>query len=602
MDPRAKRIAGAAAAAAALALALVAAVAWRGGCGARGGTAATGPATGGAAPAGGGGGSGVAAGVSPAAPAAPGAARPPGPPFVLEGTVRDALTGEALERADVLALPLARAAAGAAAGPGTGASPGTSAGAGPGTGGGSGGLAATSDDAGRFAFAGLAPGWYRLRPDVDGYHLAEEDEPAVLVRAPAPGVRAPHVELRLVPLAELSGQVIARAGGKPVDGAEVRCAPGASPVDPDAPPDDAPPGVGRARSDGFGRFDVICLPGEVVLLARRDGLANGRSEPVRVGPAGHLGGLVIVLGAGTARDFPPSPPDPPEPDEPAVLRGRVLDPDGRPVATFRVVAAARGGRTAARVFAGATDGRFEMAGLWPGRYNVLASETGAGAGGRAPARAADVALPPGGDTDAGDLVLGPAAAVAGRVTDRATGRPVPGASVTVSGSVGDVAPHLGDDVFSGDDGAYVLDGVLPGKRTIEFSHPAYDHLYQTGVVLEAGTTVKLDVALAPRAKKGAAGAIEYAGIGAVLAKNGPDLVVTEVLDGGPARAAGLLARDVVRTIDGAPTAGMGFTDAIESLRGVAGTTVRLEVVRGTASFVIDVVRAQLAIPPPPDDE
>jgi len=498
----------------------------------------------------------------------------PGELPVLSGLVRDYLTGEPLAGADVLALPEPGGALPAVGGVGPGP----------------GGVSATAGADGRYAFARLAPGWYRLRAASDGYHLPPEQEPTVFVRGTPPPAAA---DIALVPLGQLSGQVVDDKGA-PLAAVEVRCA-----ATEDAP-EDAPPGVGRETSGADGRFDLLCFPGEVVVHARKEGWANGRSEPVRLGPAAHTGGVVIVLAAGKTRDWP-APRADDEPPEPARLAGRVVDGAGAPVGAFRVfVARATGdhGRPHPPVARSvvAPDGRFEIGGLWPGRYNVLA----AGAAALAPARAPGVELAPGGRTDVGDLALLVAGTVAGRVTEAGSGRPVPGVAVTVSGSLGDVAPFLGDDVFTADDGSYTLAGILPGKRSIEFAHPTYNHVVRTGALVGAAEPMRLDVEMTPR--KGPGGTIEYAGIGAVLAMREARLVVDKVLDGAPARAAGLAAGDVVVSIDGRAAAELGFTDAIEALRGIAGTTVRLEIQRAAERFLLDVVRAQLAVAAPADDE
>ena len=76
------------------------------------------------------------------------------------------------------------------------------------------------------------------------------------------------------------------------------------------------------------------------------------------------------------------------------------------------------------------------------------------------------------------------------------------------------------------------------------------------------------------------------------------IVVRQLVLGGPAQQAGLLAGDVITRIDGKPTLGSDFKDMVEHrLRGKAGTHVTLQVKRpGVAKpLSFDLVRRQLAI-------
>jgi carboxyl-terminal processing protease len=71
----------------------------------------------------------------------------------------------------------------------------------------------------------------------------------------------------------------------------------------------------------------------------------------------------------------------------------------------------------------------------------------------------------------------------------------------------------------------------------------------------------------------------FAGVGIEIAVRDDELIVVTPLEGTPAWRAGIQAGDRVVAIDGEPTAGKRFTEAIRRLRGPRGTSVRLTVRR-----------------------
>ena len=76
------------------------------------------------------------------------------------------------------------------------------------------------------------------------------------------------------------------------------------------------------------------------------------------------------------------------------------------------------------------------------------------------------------------------------------------------------------------------------------------------------------------------------------------LLVTQVVEGGPAQKAGLVAGDVIVTIDGKATAGLSTQDESKLLRGPAGTTVNVVVQRKgePATINLAIVRAYIHEP------
>ena len=85
------------------------------------------------------------------------------------------------------------------------------------------------------------------------------------------------------------------------------------------------------------------------------------------------------------------------------------------------------------------------------------------------------------------------------------------------------------------------------------------------------------------------------GIGAVVTRADDGLVLGTLVASGGAAAAGLHPGDVVLRVDGQPVTELGFSDAIQRLRGEEGTSVRLEIRRadGTTATV-DVVRRPIS--------
>jgi C-terminal processing protease CtpA/Prc len=69
--------------------------------------------------------------------------------------------------------------------------------------------------------------------------------------------------------------------------------------------------------------------------------------------------------------------------------------------------------------------------------------------------------------------------------------------------------------------------------------------------------------------------------------------VQNLIPGGPAEVAGLQPGECITAIDGVPTTDGTLADAVEAIRGVAGTSVRLVIERSGASVTMDVVRGNV---------
>ncbi|MCX6372705.1 MAG: S41 family peptidase [Actinobacteria bacterium] len=91
---------------------------------------------------------------------------------------------------------------------------------------------------------------------------------------------------------------------------------------------------------------------------------------------------------------------------------------------------------------------------------------------------------------------------------------------------------------------------------------------------------------------------QYSGIGAALEKGKQGLVITNVFDGSPAEAAGLVPGDVIVTVDGEPTADAAIEASVARIKGKEGTTVKLGIKpkAGGPIETIDVVRRSIEFP------
>ncbi|MGH7194789.1 MAG: S41 family peptidase, partial [Candidatus Saccharimonadales bacterium] len=85
----------------------------------------------------------------------------------------------------------------------------------------------------------------------------------------------------------------------------------------------------------------------------------------------------------------------------------------------------------------------------------------------------------------------------------------------------------------------------------------------------------------------------FSGIGAELGQKSGNLQVIAPIAGTPAAKAGLKAGDLIAAINGKPTAGMNVDEAVNKIRGKAGTKVTLRVIRGGQQLNITIVRQKI---------
>lgn len=90
---------------------------------------------------------------------------------------------------------------------------------------------------------------------------------------------------------------------------------------------------------------------------------------------------------------------------------------------------------------------------------------------------------------------------------------------------------------------------------------------------------------------------QFSGIGAELGKDSDDnLQIIAPISGTPAAQAGIQAQDRITAINGSSTAGMSVDQAVNKIRGPAGTKVTLQIVRGTTPSTLTITRQNITVP------
>jgi hypothetical protein len=138
-------------------------------------------------------------------------------------------------------------------------------------------------------------------------------------------------------------------------------------------------------------------------------------------------------------------------------------------------------------------------------------------------------------------------------------------------------------------GAFVLEGLAPGPRSLLVSAQGYNGRIVSGIDTTGGDATNVNVDLTPT-PPGHDPQIELVGIGAMLSMRHDALVITGLMTGGGAAAAGLVPGDQIATIDGTDVATLGFEGSVEHIRGPEGTSVTLGVQRGDAGVTQVPVR------------
>lgn len=222
------------------------------------------------------------------------------------------------------------------------------------------------------------------------------------------------------------------------------------------------------------------------------------------------------------------------------------------------------------------EGRYELGGLEPREYAISITSHG-----YAPSEPLSVSIPPNSSRVTANFTLSRGGNASGVIVDAETGGPVADAQVSlemVRGQSQTPVPVTARTVTDFN-GRFEIRGLSPGRRSLIVNAEGYHRRMITGLeVSEDGSLGPLDVELSPT-EEGEDPSLELTGIGAVLAPRRTALVVVRVIEEGGAAEVGLRPGDAILWVDGQPVEELGFTGAIERIRGPEGTTVRLNVRR-----------------------
>jgi len=88
---------------------------------------------------------------------------------------------------------------------------------------------------------------------------------------------------------------------------------------------------------------------------------------------------------------------------------------------------------------------------------------------------------------------------------------------------------------------------------------------------------------------------EFAGIGIELTRDGENIKVVTALDDTPASKAGITSGDMIVAIDGTRTQGMPINEAVDRMRGPAGSQVKLTLTHGSEDQSRDVTLSRAVV-------
>lgn len=409
-----------------------------------------------------------------------------------------------------------------------------------------------ADSEGAFALLQVPAGVFRIEVQAAGFGLWRLDRQQVRAG------QTETLDVALSAVQALTG-VVVDDDGHPVGHAlVVKVAPG-DPI--------------LATSDGNGEFMIAAEEEGSQAVAIHGRFAA--SNPVKLVPvAGEVLRLQLQPGA--------------------LMQGMVVDSKAMPVANAQVVVdqaqydgPAVASPTLSPVLTGA-DGRFEIGRIRPGTFSLRAD-----APGKAPGFAKNARAAGGGTTGGLVLTLGAGATIKGRVTGKATGKPVAQARVALlDAAPGQDAAHAMTD----NDGRYEIKGVASGLHSLRVDHPEFRAEMVSGINAPDTGEVVRDISLVV---KQAGEHFAFQGIGAGLQKDGDAVMVRNVMPDTPAAKAGLQAGDRIVSVDRQGVNGMGLPSVIERIRGEEGTTVLIEIDRpGQGRFTLQVARAAVVVKDP----
>jgi len=222
-------------------------------------------------------------------------------------------------------------------------------------------------------------------------------------------------------------------------------------------------------------------------------------------------------------------------------------------------------------------GRYELAGVPPGSYVVQVA-----AHGYAPSETnVEVARGASGPVTT-DFSLARGAKLTGRVVEEGSGQPLERARISVEGYGVEGALSLRYDAITDARGEFTLEGLPTGAVSLHVSADQHHSRIISNIPVRPDATPPRLIELR-KTEAGEEPQVELVGIGAVLAARDDALVLGEVMTGGGAAEAGLVKGDGIVRIDGRPVVELGFTDAVQRIRGPEGSQLVLGVRRASAA-------------------
>jgi hypothetical protein len=407
------------------------------------------------------------------------------------------------------------------------------------------------DAEGAFAAHGFSPGTKLLQALAPGY------SPSQVVQVELRPNKPQRAVLEVLPAKGVGGQVV-NDEGSPLANVRVTVRPGSARsrvaflLD---PPERLTSEEGRFKFNRVPRAPLVITargPGNV--SASRAGVAPGSFDNViRLQPSGAIVGQVTDhLRGEPIRDF--------------TVAVTASSGTGNPYASL----------PAMRVVS--PSGSYRLENLAPGTYALSFSAPGYGA-----AEKTGLAVMAGHNT-AASVTLSSSGDVSGVVVSpRGVG--IPGAAVRVD------TGWLGEAAVTDSEGRFLLRDVAAGRRSLTATHPLFDTRIVSGLSIFPRDTAQVRVELQP--KSGRQPQLRLSGIGVVISKKAGKLTVLKTLDGSPAAVAGIQPGDIIRTINGSA---LSFREAVEAIRGIIGTPVRLQLHRGGKTFDLDVIRDEVSVP------
>lgn len=269
------------------------------------------------------------------------------------------------------------------------------------------------------------------------------------------------------------------------------------------------------------------------------------------------------------------------------LGGFVRDPDDKPVASFTLIVTKRQGMLREGVATRTVvdpSGKFSVR-VPKGDYELLVFASGWAPSGPVPASA--------GTTDT-KVQLPQGAVLAGRVIDAKTREPLPYARVQREGAGGGAsAQPVNAGTVTRPDGTFELAGIPPGPFTISIGAGDHHPKLEGGLLAKDGGSIgPIEIKLMPLAE-GESPQLELVGIGVKLSVDGEAILVDQVVANSGAAAAGIVAGDHITAIDGIPVTTLGMDGTVGRIRGVAGTTLGVTIVRDGKPIQLVVERKPL---------